>query len=90
MFLMETREKLLNAVTYVALSVLTIGVIAFIMGVIVTDYNALISIGIGTTVGAVFIFLIGVFLVVTDEMIEKSFVGTKVVPSNKRNETPLR
>ncbi|SDM39418.1 hypothetical protein [Bacillus sp. OK048] len=87
---METREKLLNAVTYVGLSVLTIGVIAFIVGVIVTDFNMLISIGIGTSVGAVFIFLIGVFLVVTDEMIEKSFVGTKVVPSNKRNEAPLR
>ncbi|MEH7253659.1 hypothetical protein V7111_16155 [Neobacillus niacini] len=87
---METREKLLNAVTYVGLSVLTIGVIAFIVGVIVTDFNMLISIGIGTSVGAVFIFLIGVFLVVTDEMIEKSFVGTKVIPSNKRNEAPLR
>ena len=81
---MRAREKLLNAVTYVGLTVLTMGVIAFILGVIVTDFNMLIPLGIGISVGAVFIFLIGVFLVVTDEMIEKSFVGTKVVPSNTR------
>ncbi len=77
---MGNREKLLNAVTYVGLTVLTLGIIAFIIGIFVTGFKMLIPIGIGTTVGAVFIFLIGVFLVVTDEMLEKSYMGTNVVP----------
>lgn len=77
---MGTREKLLNAVTYVGLIVLTLGVMAFIIGIIVTGFKTLIPIGIGTSVGAVFIFLIGVFLVVTDEMLEKSYMGTTVAP----------
>ena len=87
---MRAREKLLNAVSFVGLTVLTMGVIAFILGVIVTDFKMLIPLGIGISVGAVFIFLIGVFLVVSDEMIEKSFVGTKVVQSNTRKGTQLR
>lgn len=87
---MGTREKLLNAVTYVGLSVLTVGVMAFILGFVVTDFNLLIPIGIGTSVGAVFIFLIGVFLVVTDEMLERTNRGTKVVPFKSKNGAPLQ
>ncbi|WP_045515663.1 hypothetical protein [Neobacillus niacini] len=86
---MRSREKLLNAVTYVGLTVLTTGVIAFILGVIVTDFSILVPIGIGTSVGAVFIFLIGVFLVVTEEMLEKSYIGTKVVSIKTKKGAPL-
>jgi hypothetical protein len=77
---MGTRAKLLNAVTYVGLTVLTLGVMAFILGIFVTGFKMLIPIGIGTSVGAVFIFLIGVFLVLTDEMLEKTYIGTNAVP----------
>jgi hypothetical protein len=87
---MATREKFLNAVTYVGLTVLTIGVISFILGLIVTGFTILVPIGIGTAVGAVFIFLIGVFLVVTEEMLEKSNRGTKVVPYNAKKGAPLQ
>ncbi|MEH7013377.1 hypothetical protein V7087_21630 [Neobacillus niacini] len=86
---MRSREKLLNAVTYVGLTVLTMGVMAFILGIIVTDFSILVPIGIGTSVGAVFIFLIGVFLVVTEEMLEKSYRGTKVVPIKTKKGAPL-
>jgi hypothetical protein len=86
---MKSREKFLNAITYVGLSVLSIGIMAFIVGLIVTDYNILVPIGIGTSVGAVFIFLIGVFLVVTEEMLEKSYIGTKVVPIKSKKGAPL-
>lgn len=87
---MRSREKFLNAVTYVGLTVLTIGVLAFIVGMFVNGYNVLVPIGIGTSVGAVFIFLIGVFLVVTDEMLEKSYIGTKVVPIKSKKGAPIQ
>jgi hypothetical protein len=87
---MKSREKLLNAVTYVGLTVLTIGILAFITGIFVTGYNILVPIGIGTSVGAVFIFLIGVFLVVTDEMLERSYIGTKVVPIKSKKGAPIQ
>jgi hypothetical protein len=87
---MRSREKFLNAVTYVGLTVLTIGILAFIAGIVVTGYNILVPIGIGTSVGAVFIFLIGVFLVVTDEMLEKSYIGTKVVPIKSKKGAPIQ
>jgi hypothetical protein len=87
---MRSREKFLNAVTYVGLTVLTIGILAFIAGIVVTGYNILVPIGIGTSVGAVFIFLIGVFLVVTDEMLERSYIGTKVVPIKSKKGAPIQ
>lgn len=87
---MRSREKFLNAVTYAGLTILTIGILTFIAGLLVTGYNLLVPIGIGTCVGAVFIFLIGVFLVVTDEMLEKSYIGTKVVPMRTKKGAPIQ
>ncbi|WP_419888017.1 hypothetical protein ACN6MT_21790 [Neobacillus niacini] len=87
---MRSREKFLNAVTYTGLTILTIGILTFIAGLLVTGYNLLVPIGIGTCVGAVFIFLIGVFLVVTDEMLEKSYIGTKVVPMRSKKGAPIQ
>ncbi|MDQ1003202.1 hypothetical protein QFZ28_003602 [Neobacillus niacini] len=87
---MRGREKILNAVKYVGLTVLSIGILAFIAGLFVNGYSILIPVGIGTSVGAVFIFLIGVFLVVTDEMLEKSFIGTKVDPIKSKKGAPIQ
>jgi hypothetical protein len=87
---MRGRERLLNAVTYVGLTVLTIGILTFIAGLIVNGFSILVPVGIGTSVGAVFIFLIGVFLVVTDEMLEKSYIGTKVVPIKSKKGAPIQ
>ncbi|MFB3168056.1 hypothetical protein F4694_003448 [Bacillus niacini] len=87
---MKGRERLLNAVTYVGLIVLTLGILTFMAGLIVNGFSILVPVGIGTSVGAVFIFLIGVFLVVTDEMLEKSYIGTKVVPLKSKKGAPIQ
>jgi hypothetical protein len=87
---MKGRERLLNAVTYVGLIVLTLGILTFMAGLIVNGFRILVPVGIGTSVGAVFIFLIGVFLVVTDEMLEKSYIGTKVVPMKSKKGAPIQ
>ncbi|TQR20277.1 hypothetical protein [Psychrobacillus vulpis] len=69
---MESYVKMLTATRYVGGTVLTIGIIIFIYGVFVSEMNTVTGIGIGTVMGAVFIFLIGLFLVVSEEMIVNS------------------
>jgi len=69
---MESYMKMLNATRYVAGTVLTIGIAIFLYGAFVSDYSNVIGVGIGTVMGAVFIFLIGLILVASEEMIINS------------------
>ncbi|RFA34503.1 hypothetical protein CAI16_11375 [Virgibacillus dokdonensis] len=59
------NEKLLKATKYVGART---GIAIFLYGFFVSDYSYITGIGIGTVMGAVFIFLMGVFLVATEEM----------------------
>ena len=74
---MESKLKMLNAVKVVGLTVLAIGISIFLYGFFVSDYSAITGIGIGTVMGAIFIFLMGVFFVVTEEMLEKTDKGMR-------------
>jgi uncharacterized membrane protein YczE len=80
------ESKLLNAVKIVGLMILTIGVIIFSLSFLVSDYKLLAPIGIGTVIGAVFIFLIGVFFVATEEMLNKMNKG---IPIKHKKGAPL-
>ena len=68
---MESKLKMLNAVKVIAFTLLVIGISIFLYGFFVSDYSTITGIGIGTVMGAIFIFLMGVFFVVTEEMLEK-------------------
>ncbi|MDW0117861.1 hypothetical protein QTL97_13015 [Sporosarcina thermotolerans] len=68
---MDSRLKMLNAVKVVGLTILTIGIAIFLYGFFVSDYSAITGVGIGTVMGAIFIFLMGIFFVATEEMQEK-------------------
>ena len=74
---MESKLKMLNAVKIVGLTVLAIGISIFLYGFFVSDYSAITGVGIGTVMGAIFIFLMGVFFVVTEEMLEKTDKGMR-------------
>ncbi len=76
---LESKVKILNSVKYVGGTVLTVGIITFLLGFFENDYNILTPIGIGTVMGSVFIFLMGVFFVVTEETLEKISNHEKVV-----------
>ncbi|MCG7336851.1 hypothetical protein MHZ95_16450 [Sporosarcina sp. ACRSM] len=76
---METKLKMLNAVKVVGLTVLAIGISIFLYGFFVSDYSSVTGIGIGTVMGAIFIFLMGVFFVATEEMHEKADKGMRIV-----------
>ncbi|GIN84412.1 hypothetical protein J6TS2_07980 [Heyndrickxia sporothermodurans] len=68
---MESNVKVLNAVKYVGGTVLAMGIIIFLVGFMQTNNSILTPIGIGTVMGAVFIFLMGVFFSATEEMLKK-------------------
>jgi hypothetical protein len=72
---MESKSKMLNAVKVVGFTLLVIGISIFLYGFFVSEYSTITGIGIGTVMGAIFIFLMGVFFVVTEEMLEKVDTG---------------
>ncbi|WP_077214764.1 hypothetical protein [Bacillus dakarensis] len=83
---MKTRETILNAVKYIGGTILTMGIITFLLGFFVSDSITMTSIGIGAVIGATFIFLMGVFFVATDEMLENSDKGIEVVSLNVKKD----
>lgn len=51
----------------------------------------LTGLGLGAAVGAIFIFIMGVFFVVTEEMLENTDKGTIVVPAKySKNVVPFK
>ena len=77
---MESKTKILNAVKYIGSTILALGVAIFLYGFFVSDYGAVTGIGIGTVMGAVFIFLMGVFFVATEEMQEQAKQRVRLDP----------
>ena len=69
---MESNSKMLQVTRYIGSALLTIGIVIFLYGAFVTSLTTTIGIGIGTVMGAVFVFLMGIFFVVTEEMIMNS------------------
>lgn len=63
--------RMLTATKTVGAIILTIGIAIFIYGMFVSDYVFITGIGVGAVMGAVFIFLIGMFLIAAEEMISR-------------------
>ncbi|WP_245830960.1 hypothetical protein [Sediminibacillus massiliensis] len=63
---------MIKAVSIVCPIILTIGIITFLVGTFGNVSNNWTGVGIGTIMGAVFIFLMGVFFKTTEEMLEKT------------------
>lgn len=81
---MKSKVKILNVVKYVSLTSLTFGIISFFIGLFVNGYSVLTPIGIGIVIGSVFIFLIGVFFVVTEEILNKMYLPNRIVSITKK------
>ena len=80
---MKTYTKLLNVVKYVGGSILAVGTMMFLYGFSVSN-SLLTGLGLGAAVGAIFIFIMGLFFVLTEEMIDKTEKGILVVPKEAR------
>ncbi|WP_066318681.1 hypothetical protein [Bacillus sp. FJAT-29814] len=87
---MKTNTKILHAAKLIGGTVLITGLIILSYSLSVSNSSALTGIGIGTVIGAVFIFLMGIFFVATEEMLEKTFKGIPITPIQTKKERPLR
>lgn len=76
---MESKQAMLNIVKYTGGTILAIGISIFLYGFFISDYSAITGIGIGTIMGSIFIFLMGVFFVATEEMQDKTDKGIRVI-----------
>ncbi|WP_367617652.1 hypothetical protein [Salirhabdus salicampi] len=64
--------QILNAVKITGATVIMIGMILLLFGLTGSGYSLLVPIGIGTVTGAVFIFIMGVFLVASEEVVKRN------------------
>ena len=80
---LEQNAKLLKAIRYICGTILTIGIVTFLSGIFNSGTNSLVPVGIGFTMGAVFIFLIGIFFMAAEEMLKESdYQRVAVVPDH--------
>lgn len=76
----EHHLEIVKWVRYIGGAILIIGLAVFIYGYFISDYTFVTGVGIGAIMSAVFIFMMGMFLVATDEMLNKSQRRKKVKP----------
>lgn len=75
---MNSRIKMVTATKNVGGTILALGIMTFLYGFFGNGYSTMTGIGIGTIMGAVFIFLMGMFFAATEEMLENTDKGTPV------------
>nr|WP_295971035.1 hypothetical protein [uncultured Bacillus sp.] len=76
---MQSHLKIVKTAKNIGGSILILGFLILLYGIFISGYNATtIGIGIGTIMGSVWIFIMGVFLAATDEMLENTDKGTPV------------
>ncbi|WP_068672573.1 hypothetical protein [Oceanobacillus sp. Castelsardo] len=71
---MQSNLRLLNMTKYICATLLAIGTIIFMYG-FVNGFSNIAGIGYGAVMGAVFIFIMGIFLVSTEEMLRRKRNG---------------
>ncbi|MCH6266251.1 hypothetical protein [Neobacillus citreus] len=74
---MNSRMKILHATKWAGSVTLLTGIMIFLYG-IVSGLMPVTGIGIGTIVGAVMFFLMGMFFIATEEMVEKTDKGLEI------------
>ncbi|WP_010651258.1 hypothetical protein [Oceanobacillus massiliensis] len=68
---MDVNRKVLKAISYICGTLLIIGTALFFYGYFGSGSAEVTGIGIGTVMGASFIFIMGIFLVATEESIQE-------------------
>lgn len=76
---MKTHAAILNLIKYICGTLVFLGIGIFSYGVYVSDYQGLVGIGVGTIMSAAFIWIMGTFLVATEEMVNKHDEGKRTL-----------
>ncbi|MFZ7946829.1 MULTISPECIES: hypothetical protein [Bacillaceae] len=82
--MLNSRMKILNATKWAGGITLMTGIMIFLYGV-VSGFIPVIGIGVGTIVGAVMFFLMGMFFIATEEMVENTDKGIEITPIRNKN-----
>ncbi|RDW18307.1 hypothetical protein CWR48_12050 [Oceanobacillus arenosus] len=69
---MNAHKQILKITSLICGILIIIGTALFIYGYFENGYRNVAGVGAGAVMGAAFIFIMGVFLVATEEMIEKN------------------
>lgn len=86
---MVSQTTILKAVKNLCGILLVIGVSTFLAGVFGNASSAWTGIGIGTVMGAVFIFLMGIFFTATQEMLDKTEKPSSISIAQNDNVIPF-
>ncbi|MFJ8071264.1 hypothetical protein ACIQZD_20285 [Peribacillus sp. NPDC096447] len=84
---MEANQKMLDAVKWVSGTGCVIGIIIFALSFFVSDYNKdyiFTAVGIAITLSAAAIFLVGIFFVLTEEMVMNTHKGERIEPETTK------
>ena len=82
---MNSHEKIISFTKLIAIFLFFIGTLTLVYGII-GNFGSIIGIGVGVEVGAVFIVLISMFFVATEEMVETTIKGIEI--TSIKNERP--
>lgn len=65
---MKMNSKTLNTVQYAGASILIIGIVTFLLSMMGVGDRTLTMVSVGLVMGSVFIFMMGLFLVMSEEL----------------------
>ena len=85
---MNSHGKIINVTKFISITLFLCGALTLFYG-IVNDYSSIVGIGVGMGVGAIFIVLMGMFFVATEEMVETTFKGIEITPMVERKRPHL-
>ena len=77
---MNSHEKIIRLTKLIAVFLFITGTLTLIYG-IMSNFGSIIGIGVGVEVGAIFIVLISMFFVATEEMVETTIKGVEITPT---------
>ena len=74
---MNSHEKIISFTKLIAIFLFFTGTLTLVYGII-GNFSSIIGVGVGVDVGAVFIVLISMFFVATEEMVETTIKGIEI------------
>ena len=80
---MNSHEKFIRLTKLIAVFLFITGTLTLIYG-IMSNFGSIIGIGVGVEVGAIFIVLMSLFFVATEEMVETTIKGVEITPAKNK------
>jgi hypothetical protein len=80
---MNSHKKIIRLTKLIAVFLFITGTLTLIYG-IMSDFGSIIGIGVGVEVGAIFIVLMSLFFVATEEMVETTIKGVEITSTKNK------